>query len=60
MTDCPCHECHATQLAAVLTDLIAELRDRAQHYGPATRIMMEEMANRAAAATAQNTRHHTP
>ena len=24
---CPCHECHATQLAAILIDLIAELRE---------------------------------
>ena len=29
---CPCHECHANQLAAILQDLIAELRRSAKGY----------------------------
>ncbi len=29
---CPCHECRATQLATILQDLIAELRDMGGEY----------------------------
>ncbi len=32
MPNCPCHECHATQLAAILQDLIAELRRTTKGY----------------------------
>ena len=36
-------------LTAILTDLIAELRERAPYYGPATMFVFQGMADRAEA-----------
>jgi len=42
-------EHYSENVEAILTDLIAELRERAPYYGPATMFVFQGMADRAEA-----------